>query len=167
MERLIQNECGPSEQRQRLWSLRTSVLQVSGPGTGFRLRAAGHASAQEANVQRTVPLQTHSVTPPPPSHNARTGTPPQKNMPIKYKGLTQVLKKKVHLNNFFGTLRTMACSPLCKSTHCPVHTDPFTLVCLKEAWLLVMGRLENSLLYKPFYLTFISSVLLRLPCRLF
>lgn len=41
-----------------------AVLQVSGTGAGIQLRAAGHASAEEANVQRTVPLQTHPVTPP-------------------------------------------------------------------------------------------------------
>lgn len=39
-----------------------AVLQVSGTRAAIQLRPAGHAPAEEANVQRTMSLQTHPVT---------------------------------------------------------------------------------------------------------
>lgn len=39
-----------------------AVLQVSGTRAAIQLWPAGHASTEEANVQRTVLLQTHPVT---------------------------------------------------------------------------------------------------------
>lgn len=67
MEGLFQNECGSSKQRQRLRCFCATVLQVSGTRAAVQLRPAGYAQAEEANVQRTLSLQAHSVTRRPPA----------------------------------------------------------------------------------------------------